>query len=108
MEEVGLGVEQEEEEEKGEDEDRSNSRTESSSAEADEMMTREEMAVGAVTVSTYLKYIEAGGGNLYFMLIFAFFLLTSGAQLIGQLFVALWSNDATYQNQSLGWYLGMC
>ena len=56
----------------------------------------------------YLKYIEAGGGNLYFMLIFAFFLLTSGAQLIGQLFVALWSNDATYQNQSLGWYLGMC
>ena len=107
MQEVGLGADIEEEEEEDEGE-RSKSRTESSSAEADDLMSKEEMAVGAVTLSTYLKYIDAGGGRAYFAVIFLFFILTSGVSLVAQIFVALWSNDATYQNQSLEWYLGMC
>jgi ATP-binding cassette subfamily C (CFTR/MRP) protein 1 len=71
------------------------------------LLTKEERNVGAVSSSTYKKYFQAGGGYLNFGLVLFGFLLAGVNGLINAAWITLWTSDATYEDHSQGFYLGM-
>jgi ABC-type multidrug transport system fused ATPase/permease subunit len=62
--------------------------------QAKDLMTKEERQTGSVKLNVYLKYIQAGGGYLFFSLIFLTYMLSTGTNVITSVWVAIWTADA--------------
>jgi ABC-type multidrug transport system fused ATPase/permease subunit len=71
------------------------------------LTTKEERNVGAVKLSVYLQYFQAGGGYLRFSVVFFVFILCTGISLMTNVWVSIWSSDATYERFSINFYLGI-
>jgi ABC-type multidrug transport system fused ATPase/permease subunit len=71
------------------------------------LTTKEERNVGAVKLSVYLQYFQAGGGYLRFSVVFVVFILCTAINLMTNVWVSVWSSDATYEKFSIGFYLGI-
>mmetsp|Transcript_842 Transcript_842/g.2339 ORF Transcript_842/g.2339 Transcript_842/m.2339 type:complete len:1469 (-) Transcript_842:87-4493(-) len=71
------------------------------------MITKEERATGAVKLAVYKKYLLSGGGLLRFACVYFGFILCSGVDLLKNIWISVWTSDSTYQNKSLGFYMGI-
>lgn len=74
---------------------------------AKELTTKEERNIGAVSLSVYLKYFQAGGGYLKFSFCYFVFILCSINTLANTSWVSFWTADPNYERQPLAFYLGM-
>lgn len=72
----------------------------------DELITKEERNVGAVSWEVYKKYIIAGGGYPIFILAYFMFILCAGNELLSTIWVSLWTADSNYEKRSEFFYLG--
>ena len=68
--------------------------TKSKDKDAKNLMTKEERQTGSVKLSVYLKYIQAGGGYIFFSLIFLTYMLSTGTNVMTSVWVAMWTADA--------------
>jgi len=73
----------------------------------DNLLTKEERNVGAVSWSVYAKYLKAGGGYHVFSVVLLGFILAGASSLMSVAWITLWTNDANYKKQSLEFYLGV-
>jgi ATP-binding cassette subfamily C (CFTR/MRP) protein 1 len=78
-----------------------------SSSDAALLLTKEERNIGAVSLSTYNKYIQAGGGYWSFGLVFIGFVIAGANNLISAAWVTLWTSDSAYERRPQEFYLGM-
>lgn len=62
--------------------------------QAKDLMTKEERQTGSVKLNVYLKYIQAGGGYLFFTFIFLTYMLSTGTNVITSVWVAIWTAEA--------------
>lgn len=70
-----------------------------SNAVTKNLVTKEERQTGSVKFDVYLKYIQAGGGYLFFSFIFLFYILSTGTNVMTTVWVAIWSAEApNYSN----------
>ena len=68
--------------------------TKSNAIDAKNLMTKEERQTGSVKLNVYLKYIQAGGGYLFFSFIFFTYMLSTGTNVMTTVWVAMWTADA--------------
>jgi ABC-type multidrug transport system fused ATPase/permease subunit len=76
-------------------------------AQNDTLMTKEERNIGAVSLSVYQSYIKAGGGYWMFAAVYFGFILSTTNSLATTSWIAYWTADATYDNHSQAFYLGI-
>jgi ATP-binding cassette subfamily C (CFTR/MRP) protein 1 len=69
--------------------------TKSNAIDAKNLITKEERQTGSVKLNVYLKYIQAGGGYLFFSCIFLTYMLSTGTNVMTSVWVAMWTADAT-------------
>jgi len=83
------------------------SKTESSTPgkETKKLMTTEERQTGSVQIGVYLKYIHAGGGYILFALVFSWYLVSAGVNLMSSLWLSIWTADSSYVRQSESFYI---
>jgi ABC-type multidrug transport system fused ATPase/permease subunit len=78
------------------------------SREAQALVTKEERVIGAVSLSVYMKYLQAGGGYLLFGFVFAGFILSGLNGVAITSWISYWTSDAPlYKRHSRGFYLGL-
>ncbi|GBG31208.1 ABC transporter, putative [Hondaea fermentalgiana] len=70
-----------------------------------ELMQEEERNAGAVSFAQYRNYIRAGGGLCLFALLILGSLLGQLMNVGNSLWVSIWSEDTSYENRSLTFYL---
>eukprot|EP00986_Skeletonema_menzelii_P021401 scaffold34405_cov148-Skeletonema_menzelii.AAC.2 len=68
--------------------------TKSNDNDAKNLMTKEERQTGSVKLNVYLKYIQAGGGYIFFSFIFLTYMLSTGTNVMTSVWVAMWTADA--------------
>lgn len=73
----------------------------------DKLVTEEERNIGAVTLQVYKKFIINGGGYLRFGLLYFIFIICNVVSLGTTAWLSLWTSDASYERNSLAFYLGM-
>ena len=70
------------------------------------LVTKEEREVGAVKAEVYRKYVGLGGGFLHFAFVFVFFILTTAANLVRDVWISLWTSDTNFIKHGKEFYLG--
>lgn len=73
----------------------------------DKLVTDEERNIGAVTMQVYKKYVINGGGYMRFGLLYVVFIICNVVSLGTTAWLSLWTSDASYERNSLAFYLGM-
>lgn len=73
----------------------------------DKLVSEEERRMGAVPWRIYKQYFLASGGFVIFSLSVAMYVLYIVVDLTFSSWVAVWTSDAEYENQSRSFYLGI-
>jgi len=68
--------------------------TKTNDIDAKNLITKEERQTGSVKLNVYLKYIQAGGGYIFFSFIFLTYMLSTGTNVMTSVWVAMWTADA--------------
>lgn len=77
-----------------------------SKREAKALVTKEERSIGAVSLSVYIKYIQAGGGFCLFAFVYLMFVLATLNGLASSIWISYWTSDAPeYEKQPEWFYL---
>mmetsp|Transcript_6430 Transcript_6430/g.9093 ORF Transcript_6430/g.9093 Transcript_6430/m.9093 type:complete len:1412 (+) Transcript_6430:44-4279(+) len=71
------------------------------------LTTEEERNVGAVKLSIYKKYLQAGGGYWRFTALFSVFILCSAITLLNGVWVSVWTSDASYERHPMSFYTSL-
>jgi ABC-type multidrug transport system fused ATPase/permease subunit len=74
--------------------------------EGKKLMEKEERERGAVNCHVYAKYIVAGGGFCWAAFVFFWYVVAAGITVMNTAWVSVWTADAKYENNPLGFYLG--
>merc|ERR1719162_2904782 len=85
----------------------SHSETERSDKIDGTLIKKEERSTGAVPLSMYVKYLQAGGRLLRFGVVLIGYTVTGVNTLLSTVWIALWTKDATYEKQPQSFYLGI-
>lgn len=74
--------------------------------EGKKLMEKEEREKGAVNCHVYTKYIIAGGGFCWATFVIFWYVVAAGITVMNTAWVSVWTADADYTNNPLGFYLG--